>query len=161
MTRTESALLKTIALKLGGIDANDLYKLIQFESGWNPKAKNPYSSARGLIQFTDKTAQQLGYTDSLNLVDFNPTIIDQLPLVEQYLSQFKPFTNKQSLYMSVFYPAARNWLPAKLLPAEIRNVNPGINTPGDYVRKVEGADILPTFIAAAAIAAIIFYFKFK
>lgn len=149
LSSQEDAVLKVTASRLG-VNPDDLYKLINFESGWRPAAANPYSSAKGLIQFTDKTARSLGYSDSANLVDFNPTRIDQLPLVEKYLSQFKPFSGKQSLYLAVFYPAARNWLPGKLFPEAVRKVNPGINTPGDYVKKVEGGK---TTIAAAAIAA--------
>jgi soluble lytic murein transglycosylase-like protein len=44
-----------------------LYKLINFESAWNPKAKNPSSGARGLIQFMPSTAESMGYKGSLGL----------------------------------------------------------------------------------------------
>jgi hypothetical protein len=136
MTSTESASLQITASRLG-VSYPDLVNLIQFESGFNPQAKNPYSSARGLIQFTDSTAQELGYKGSADLVKKNPTTIDQIPIVEQYLSRYRPFSGKQSLYMAVFYPAARNWPSGQVLPDSVRAVNPGINTPGDYVNHVE------------------------
>jgi hypothetical protein len=134
---TAKATLQIIASRLG-LNVNDLHRLIQFESKWNPAAKNPLSSARGLLQFTDSSAVSLGYKNSLDLVNKNPTIEDQLFVVEKYLSRFKPFSGKQSLYMAVFYPAARNWNPGQLFPASVRAVNPGINTPRDYIRYVDG-----------------------
>lgn len=121
-----------------GIDPMDLYNLIKFESNWNPQAKNPNSSARGLIQFTDKTAQSLGYKDSLDLVTKNKSIESQLYFpVLQYLSKFKPFPTKQSLYMSVFYPVARNWPLNKEFPDTVKKVNPGIVTVADYINKID------------------------
>lgn len=121
-----------------GIDPNDLYRIIDFESKWNPQAKNPNSSARGLLQFTDKTAQTLGYTDSLDLVTKNKSIESQLYFpVLQYLTKFKPFPNKQSLYMAVFYPTARNWPLNKEFPDTVKKVNPGIVTVADYINKID------------------------
>lgn len=138
MTEKTLKALQEVSASLG-IDPNDLFNLIQFESKWNPKAKNPYSSARGLIQFTDKTAQSLGYKDSLDLVTKNNSIESQLYFpVLQYLSKFKPFPTKQSLYMSVFYPVARNWPLNKQFPDTVKKVNPGIVTVADYINKIDG-----------------------
>lgn len=157
---TERILLQMMASRLG-VNASDLFNLIKFESGWNPKAKNPYSSARGLIQFTDSTAKNLGYKSSLDLVKKNPSVKDQLPIVERYLSWFKPFTGKQSLYMAVFYPAARNLDPNTLLPANVRKVNTGINTPGDYIKKVEGGKVATFVLLPVVAGAFILYFFLK
>lgn len=121
-----------------GINYNDLIKLIDFESGFNPQAKNPYSSARGLIQFTDQSAQGLGFLNSIELVTQHPTVEDQLQIVGEYLSQYYPFTNQQDLYMSVFYPAYRKVHPLTNFPQSIQNVNPGIVTVQDYIDKVNG-----------------------
>lgn len=153
MNQEAIATLNAIAVNLG-VNKNDLFKLIRFESKWNPLIKNPRSSARGLIQFTDKTARSLGYNNSYHLVTTHPTISSQLPVVHRYLSQFKPFTDKQSLYLSVFYPAARYWNPNKLFPKFVRDVNPGVNTPGDYIKLVEGRkggafSLLPLALAVA------------
>src|SRR4030067_2553397 len=98
---TESAMLQLIAQNLG-VSPVDLSQLIRFESKWNPAAKNKLSSARGLLQFTNATAQRLGFADSLDLVEKNPTAVEQLPIVERYLEQYKPYSGKQSLFMAVF-----------------------------------------------------------
>ena len=76
---TVRALLQMMAFRLG-VRVDHLYKLIKFESGFNPKAANPNSSAKGLIQFTNSTAKSLGYKDSKDLIKKNPTIKDQLPV---------------------------------------------------------------------------------
>ena len=38
-----------------GVDFSLSYELAKFESGFNPKAKNEFSSAKGIYQFIDKT----------------------------------------------------------------------------------------------------------
>src|SRR4030066_1785167 len=114
-----------------------LWNLISFESNWNPLAKNPYSSARGLIQFINSTAISLGYTSSDDLITKNPDVKSQLLFpVKAYLMAYSPFTTEQSLYMAVFYPKARKWSLSTEFPDNIKKVNPGIKTVGDYVNKV-------------------------
>ena len=137
ITPSDLQLLNDIAVRLG-IPYENLYNLIKFESGFNPLIKNPNSSARGLIQFIDSTAQSLGFKDSLDLVTKNPTIQQQLPIVEKYLQQFYPFDGKQSLYLAVFYPKYRNVAPDTPFPDSVQRVNPGIKTPADYIRKIDG-----------------------
>ncbi len=159
LTEQEQGILDSTAMQLA-VDADDLFKLIKFESKWNPQAKNPYSSARGLIQFTDKTAAALGFKDSLDLVTKNPTIVDQLPIVKKYLDQFKPFANKQELYISVFYPKWRKVAPQTFFPASIQRVNPGIRTIADYVNKVEGVAGNALVTIALALTGFFFYIKF-
>lgn len=149
---TEKAVLESMAQRLGVASA-DLYQLIDFESKWNPAAKNPLSSARGLIQFTDSTAQSLGFKNSLDLVNKNPSVLDQLPIVEKYLNRYKPYSGKQSLFMAVFYPKARNWNPNQQFSEKVQKANPGIRTPADYVAFVERRSTLaaiPLIIAAGA-----------
>lgn len=63
LSKDESAALKKTASELN-ISTDSLYKLINFESGWNPQAKNPKSGARGLIQFMPSTAAGMGYKGS-------------------------------------------------------------------------------------------------
>ena len=46
-----------------GEDAATLRTLVQIESGGNPRAKNPSSSAGGLLQFIDSTAAEYGLKD--------------------------------------------------------------------------------------------------
>ncbi|MDD5688623.1 MAG: transglycosylase SLT domain-containing protein [Elusimicrobia bacterium] len=156
LTENELGILDAIAMQLQ-VDTDDLFKLIKFESKWNPQAKNPFSSARGLIQFTDKTAAALGFKDSLDLVTKCPTISDQLPIVKRYLDQFKPFANKQELYISVFYPKWRKVKPETPFPASVQRVNPGIRTIADYVNKVEGVAGNALVTIAMALTGFFFY----
>lgn len=44
-----------------------LYRLAQVESNLNPNARNPNSSAKGLFQFVDATADAYGVTDPFNV----------------------------------------------------------------------------------------------
>lgn len=46
-----------------GIDPSTMLKIAELESSFNPGAKNPSSSAGGLFQFIDSTAQQYGLSD--------------------------------------------------------------------------------------------------
>lgn len=134
-----------------------LYGLIAFESNFDPQAKNPYSSARGLIQVIDSTAKSVfRVNDSLELVSRFPSFNEQIHnVVYPYLKQFFPFPTKQSLYMAVFFPLARNVPPEttfydiyKSNSAKFKNwiesykifarQNPGIRTVADYVDRVDG-----------------------
>ena len=164
MKESELKALSDVSQSLG-ISKDILWNLIQFESKWNPHAKNPNSSARGLIQFTDATARNLGYKDSLDLVTKNNSIESQLYFpVLQYLSKFKPFTTKQSLYMSVFYPVARQWPLNKAFPDTVQKSNPGIKTVQDYVNKVERIAqkaITPGLLALIGLGILIFFSKGK
>lgn len=46
-----------------GVDPNAMLRIAMVESSFNPKAKNPSSSAGGLFQFIDSTAKQYGLAD--------------------------------------------------------------------------------------------------
>ncbi|WP_337739627.1 transglycosylase SLT domain-containing protein [Agrobacterium vitis] len=46
-----------------GVDPNALMQIASVESGFDPNAKNPNSSAGGLFQFIDGTAKQYGLAD--------------------------------------------------------------------------------------------------
>ena len=118
-----------------GTSPEQLAELIAFESRFNPQIKNPNSSARGLIQFLDKTAQDMGFSNSLDLVTRYPTISDQIsgPVLE-YLKKYSPYPTKQALFMAVFYPAAQYWPENKEFPDYVKESNPGINTPLDYMK---------------------------
>lgn len=136
LTRLERDTLNQVSANLG-INPPDLERLVQFESKWNPSIKNPLSSARGLLQFTDKTARSMGYTGSLDLVKKNPSRSGQLKnAVFPYLKRYSPFPNKQALAMSVFMPALRYSHPETVFPEWVRRSNPGIEKVKDYVNKV-------------------------
>lgn len=61
LTPAENAELTATARKLG-VSADSLHRLISFESGWDPQARNKYSGARGLIQFMPSTARSMGFS---------------------------------------------------------------------------------------------------
>lgn len=154
LSQSQSNALYFTAAKLSVTNPTDLADLINFESGWNPLAKNPQSSARGLIQFMDATAKDLGYSSSLDLVQKNPAIEDQLEgPVYQYLKRYAPYgTDRHKLFMAVIYPAAAKYpsstpfktiftdrfglVDGALKYAEFIDKNPGIVTPAAYAEKV-------------------------
>lgn len=162
MTDSQVKALNEVAASVG-IQPGDLYKLIDFETArtWNPLIKNKYSSARGLLQFTDETARELGYKDSLDLVTKNNSVESQLYFpVLKYLSSRKPFPTKQSLYMSVFYPKAREWPASKQFPEKVQALNPGIKTVQDYINKVENKKAtISAGLLLLGFAALIFFMK--
>jgi hypothetical protein len=139
-----------------------LYNLIKFESGLNPLATNKISGARGLIQFMHATARDMKFTDANDLVKKFPDIDSQVAgPVYNYLKKYMPFPNQQSLYMSVFYPAARNWELGTFFPQKVRNANPNIDTVGSYVNKVNGVKRKAVAISPIVVLIIGFvFFKF-
>jgi len=171
MRRTDSgtvsvsytAYLLDLALKLQ-TRPEWLENLINFESGFKPGARNPYTGARGLIQFMPDTARALGYKDADDLVRLNPSIPEQLRgPVYAYLKRFAPFPTEQSLYMAVFYPAARNIPIDTPFSAKVQAVNPGIKTVRDYINKVRSNAGLKKLETTAApllllMAAALFYY---
>jgi tape measure domain-containing protein len=81
------------------VDPNKVMNVMAFESKLNPAAKNPKSSASGLIQFMDDTATAFKTTtDKLRSM----SAIDQLEYVEKYFAQFRQLMDSQEeLYTSV------------------------------------------------------------
>jgi len=138
-----------------GVPFKVLDVLIKFESNWNPQAKNPKSTARGLIQWIDSTAQSMGYGSSLDLVNQHPTIASQLQgPVRQYFRKYAPYANENEFIGAVFYPAYRRDL-SKVLPAAVQKVNPGIRTMGDYIAGVRGKlGLGPSPVVLLAVAAV-------
>lgn len=136
LTNPERKALAHVSERLR-VDPINLAALIEFESRWNPTIKNPNSSARGLIQFMDATAVDLGYLDSAGLVEAHPSTVSQLlcPVV-RYLARYAPFSTDQSLFMAVFYPKFRNAPADQSFPLKVQEVNPGIRIVSDYVEKV-------------------------
>lgn len=140
MTKNEEKALEIVAIGLD-VPPQWLKNLIQFESGWNPQATNKYSGARGLLQFTNTTAKALGYMDADHLVAEHPDSVSQLlGPVQAYFGMNNntrgPYPTQQSLYMAVFYPAARKWSPLQAFPEYVQKLNPGIKTVQDYVNKI-------------------------
>ena len=162
---SESASLDALATSLG-VNSKDLLVLINFESGWNPAAKNAITGARGLIQFMPDTARALGFRDADDLVSQYSTRKAQLDgPVRQYFQKLRPFTGSaQDLFMSVFYPIARKWSLSQPFPAFVQKANPGIMTPLDYVQRayaVAGLRYAAPIGAGLLVLGVIAYFLFK
>lgn len=140
-----------VAGKLG-MNPQWLDGIIALESAYNPKAMNPipYNKARyeagkdpypkyarGLIQFIDETAQELGFEGSKDLIDRLPDFASQMDgAVYPYLKKKMPFASEQDVYMSVFYPKYRTVPIDTPFPDSVQAVNPGIRTPRDYIELV-------------------------
>lgn len=128
-----------------GIHPSWLANVINFESGGNPQAKNPYSSATGLIQFMDFTAKGLGTTVSAL---YGMTGQQQMYWVERYFSPYKGrLSSQEDVYMAVFYPKAIG-NPDYRFPASVTAVNPGIYTPRDYAAMANRRAKLTPYVGA-------------
>jgi hypothetical protein len=139
LTRNNSALL-TAAARIG-VSPDALFAVIMHESRGNPTIKNPYSSARGLIQFTDGPARDLGYASSADLIAKHPTIEGQLlgpiPAYYAYVARYtKTRITDANLPLATFYPAYINKPLDTAFPSSVPRSNPGIHTPRDYVTRV-------------------------
>jgi soluble lytic murein transglycosylase-like protein len=66
LTDKEWTALKSLGTKLN-MSWQPLFKLITMESAWDPKARNPSSGARGLIQFMPSTAEGMGYRAGMSM----------------------------------------------------------------------------------------------
>lgn len=69
-----------------GYDPDAIATVISFESGFKPDAKNPGSTASGLIQFLDKTAKDLGVPGGAAQIR-TMSALEQLPLVMRYFER--------------------------------------------------------------------------
>lgn len=88
-----------------GINQDDLLRIIEFETAgsWSPSVKAPTSSATGLIQFIESTAESLG-TSTAALAQMSRA--EQMQYVEKYLEPYKGrINNFGDLYMAVHWPA--------------------------------------------------------
>ncbi|RQW04062.1 hypothetical protein EH223_08455 [candidate division KSB1 bacterium] len=164
----ERAALERAAAAVG-VPFDWLYRLIRFETAgtFDPLKGNPNSSAIGLLQFTNAAARDLGYNSSQELAHSLPTFEAQVAgAVIPYLKRYRPFPTPQSLYMSVFYPAARFWPENREFPPAVQKANTyatgAIKTVRDYVRRVEGgisSGLAAALILLASIVAGILYYK--
>lgn len=158
LTAAELSALTAAAAALS-IPKEWLFGLIKTESAWKPDAKNPNGSARGLIQWVDSTARNLGYASALDLVQRNPTRESQLlgPVVS-YLKKWLPITSPEALAAVNFYPANRNNIDA-ILPAAVQAANPGIKTVRDYYAKfmAKNVPVVGSAVVLVALGAVAFF----
>jgi len=87
-----------------GLNPAAIRNVISKESGGKASAKNPNSSATGLIQFLERTAESLG-TSTAELKKMSRS--EQLPFVMQYLSQsgVTKDTPPEDYYVAIAAPA--------------------------------------------------------
>jgi hypothetical protein len=164
----KASIISDVAATLG-VSADWLDGVIAFESRYDPQAVAgyPYNQkavdagterpryARGLIQFIDSTAQDLGFGSAQDLVNRQPDFESQMRgAVLKYFQKKAPFTSKSDLYMAVFYPAYRKKAADTVFPDSVLRANPGINTPQDYIdhadRVVASIRLIPTVAAGGA-----------
>ncbi len=129
-----------VAAKAINCDPEHLKGVIEFESAWNPLARNPASGARGLIQFMPATARILGFESADQLVALLPGCEGQLlgPVIRHFRSVGSSFPNLQAAAMAIFYPAYRYEPEDKPFPPAVQRANPGILVVRDYMDKVRG-----------------------
>ena len=124
------------------IDPYALANVINHESGFNPQAKNPNSSASGLIQFMEATANRLG-TTTAHIRSLSA--LDQMVWVRRYFEPFGPLRSKHAVAMAVFYPRAINWPSFRPFPLRVIRAN-SVFTPGGYLRRMSRHSKLPAVI---------------
>lgn len=120
-----------------GISPNWLMIVMNNESGLNPKADNPTSSATGLIQFMASTAKGLGTSTEALLQMSN---VQQLDYVKKYYQTYKGKINSAAdAYLAVFYPAALGKSDSWAFPTYVVSANKifditkdGILTKGEF-----------------------------
>lgn len=84
-----------------GARPEDLMAVMSKESSLDPAAKNPISTASGLIQFMERTARGMG-TTTADLRGMSA--LEQLPYVERYLAPHRGHIgNLEGLYTSILY----------------------------------------------------------
>lgn len=79
------ARLSQLLEKYPGLDKTQLYKIIDGESGFNPRARNASSLATGLFQFIPSTAAELGYSVD-QIRGMSPA--EQLDVYDAYLERW-------------------------------------------------------------------------
>jgi hypothetical protein len=139
-----------------GIPSEWLWNIINAESSWNPEAVNAASGAAGLIQFTNTTARSLGYGSAAQLVAAYPNAAEQLlGPVRQYMLRYAPYASEQSVYLAVFYPAARSWAIDAAFPQSVIEKNPSFHTVGDYVDWVKNRGLWQRLMNAAIVLSLL------
>ena len=136
--RPFNAALNQMAVDLG-MDPQALVQVMFSESALVPWAKNPQSSASGLIQIIESRAGEIG-TTTASLRSMNP--IDQLVFVKRYFEAVKrenpgiDYTNPDHIGIAVFGPAYGGKAPSTAMyqqgTAEYET-NKQLDTDGDGV----------------------------
>lgn len=132
------------AAKILKIPATWLAGVFKVESNNNHLAKNPQSTAVGLIQFIESTAKRLG-TSTNELLQMSRSQQMQY-VVKYYQNSFKAYgrpKNAGELYLHTFYPAALKMSLNTPLPSHVYKVNKGVDINKDG--QLTKADIINWF----------------
>lgn len=121
-----------------------LMACMAFESGLDPKAKNPHSSATGLIQFMDITARALGTTTSALALMSAEKQFDYVWLYfRDAIKAHGPLTSLADCYMAILDPIAigkPNDYSLWVLGGSPYAVNAGLDANKDHkITKAEAA----------------------
>ncbi|MFD1632035.1 hypothetical protein [Pseudopedobacter beijingensis] len=114
-----------------GVTIDDVASVMWIETGktFDPKIKNPNSSASGLIQFMEATAKGLGTTTTQLRAMSN---IEQLTYVEKYFkNQINAFGKPKDffdVYTLVFYPTWLKMADTAQMTISASKANIGIDT---------------------------------
>ena len=122
--------LERLQDKYPGLTKSEVFRVIQGESGFNPKARNKNSKASGLFQFIPDAAADLGFTVD-EIIEMEPT--EQLRLYDQYLERWN-YEGGNSLGIMQAAPAYANAAPDEVIYARGSKAweqNPGWRESGD------------------------------
>lgn len=135
-----------------GINPDWLATVISFESGFSPSIRNAAGSgATGLIQFMPSTARNLGTTtDELARMSF----ADQMGYVVKYLAPHRPYYDLESVYLQIFYPAAKNMAPGDTVASAgnpVYEQNKGFDREGKgYITRSDITQTIRSVLAASS-----------
>lgn len=140
------------------LNPNWIMVVINFETSgtFSPSIKNPYSSATGLIQFLESTANELGTTTAALA---RMTAIEQLDYVDKYIGmqvrRHGTIDNVGEMYLAVFYPASISWSMDKVFSPSVYLVNKVFDGNKDgQITKQEVVDAIIAKVPATFAAAI-------
>ena len=123
------AVLAEMKAKYPGLTDAEIYRVIQGESAFNPRAVNSSTNAAGLFQFIPSVAAELGTSPSA-IINSSPA--DQLRLYDKYLQRWG--YKGGSLGIMQAAPAKAN-LPGNAIVYEVGSraweLNPGWRTAGN------------------------------
>lgn len=127
-TTTQKTLINIVANK-HNVNAEWLEWVIFLESNFNPQAKNPSSSASGLLQWIEATAKGLGTTtEKIQKMSF----VQQMDIVDLFIKKNKKLFSRAKTfidyYLIIFYPAAVGMDMNYIFPAVVTKYNPAFDT---------------------------------
>jgi len=114
------------------VDVRELAWVIEMESGWNPAAQSPKSSAAGLLQWVKSTRKALGMPES-QAQTAAMSRAQQAPFVAKYFEAVHVPGPPPAgdVYLAVFWPEAVG-KPASWTIARDDGFSDSLSLPGDH-----------------------------